>query len=167
MSEINDRIKELRLKMNMSQEEFGRRIGLSKSGISNIESGARGIRERHIKLICSTFNVNESWLKTGEDSINKLSISSKKIDSFSKFLKSIGYKITIEIPDESVTGHWEITEDDDKNIEEAWVVDNETPTITITKDKLSISFSEEGFQNFMASVENSVAFELFKANQNK
>ncbi len=51
---------------NMSQEELGERIGLSRSGISNIEKGKRALNDRHIKLICTEFNVNETWLRTGE-----------------------------------------------------------------------------------------------------
>ncbi len=63
---INDRFKELRKSLGISQEEFGKKIGLSKSGISNIESGTRNVTDKHIKLVCSEFPVNEEWLKTGE-----------------------------------------------------------------------------------------------------
>ena len=38
---INDRVKEVRKNLSLSQEEFGNKIGLSKSGISNIENGTR------------------------------------------------------------------------------------------------------------------------------
>lgn len=62
---INERFKELRNDLGLSQEELGNRIGLSKSGISNIESGARNVTNKHIKLICSEFSVNEDWLRTG------------------------------------------------------------------------------------------------------
>lgn len=63
---MNHRIKELRSKMlNLSQEQFGNKIGLSKSGISNIESGVRNVTDKHIKLICSEFGVREEWLRTG------------------------------------------------------------------------------------------------------
>lgn len=63
---INERVKEVRKRLNLSQEEFGNRIGLSKSGISNIEKGTRNVTSKHVKLICLTFDVNESWLMTGE-----------------------------------------------------------------------------------------------------
>lgn len=63
---MNDRIKYLRSQiLKLSQEEFGEKIGLSKSGISNIETGFRNVTEQHIKLICSEFNVSEHWLRTG------------------------------------------------------------------------------------------------------
>ena len=63
---MKERIIELRKRLKMSQTEFGKRIGLTTSGVSNIEVGFREINERHIKLILSAFpQVNESWLRTG------------------------------------------------------------------------------------------------------
>lgn len=63
---MNDRIKELRNKLGMSQEEFGSKIGLSKSGISSIENHQRAVTDKHVKLISFEFGVNEAWLRTGE-----------------------------------------------------------------------------------------------------
>lgn len=63
---INERVREVRKALNLSQEQFGERIGMVKSGISNIENGSRAVNERIIKLICSEFSVNEEWLRTGE-----------------------------------------------------------------------------------------------------
>lgn len=63
---MNNRIKKLREKLNLSQEEFGNAIGLTRSGVSNIENGLRSVSERHIKLLHSAFRVNENWLRTGE-----------------------------------------------------------------------------------------------------
>lgn len=66
---MNERFKQLRDLLKMSQEQFGGSIGLSKSGISNIENGSRNVTEKHVKLICSEFNVNENWLRTGDGEI--------------------------------------------------------------------------------------------------
>lgn len=63
---MNKRIKEIREALNLSQEEMGKAIGITRSGISNIESGQRSVSERHIKLLRSAYNVNEHWLRTGE-----------------------------------------------------------------------------------------------------
>lgn len=62
---MNERVKELRLKLGLTQEEFGEKIGLSKSGVSNIENGTRNVSERHIKLISKTFGVSEVWIRNG------------------------------------------------------------------------------------------------------
>lgn len=69
MKNVRSRVKELREYLNLSQESFGSSIGLSKSGISNIESGLRNVTEKHILLIKGAFNVNEEWLRTGEGSM--------------------------------------------------------------------------------------------------
>ena len=63
---MNNRFKQIREKLNLSQEEMGEAIGITRSGISNIESGKRSVSERHIKLLRSAYNVNEHWLRTGE-----------------------------------------------------------------------------------------------------
>ena len=65
MSDIGNRVKELRLSLGLTQEEFGEKIGLKKSGISNLENGTRNLSIRNIKLISKTFNVSELWLNSG------------------------------------------------------------------------------------------------------
>lgn len=63
---MNDRIIALRKALKLSQAEFGDKIGLTRSGISNVESGIRQVQERHIKLILSAFpQVSEDWLRSG------------------------------------------------------------------------------------------------------
>ncbi|WP_276951949.1 helix-turn-helix domain-containing protein [Acetatifactor muris] len=71
---MNERIKALREALDLSQEAFGKEIGLVKSSISNIENGSRSVTEKHIKLISTCFNVNENWLRTGAgDMFNPMS----------------------------------------------------------------------------------------------
>ncbi|QNK89058.1 helix-turn-helix transcriptional regulator [Sporosarcina sp. resist] len=66
MNDENRRFKELRGILQLNQEAFGDAMGLSKSGISNIENGIRKVTDQHVKLICGEFNVNEEWLRCGE-----------------------------------------------------------------------------------------------------
>lgn len=63
---MKERIRELRKHLNMTMDEFGARIGLSKAAISLIESGRNGARDQTIFAICREFGVNEQWLRTGE-----------------------------------------------------------------------------------------------------
>lgn len=62
---MNNRIKEIRKKAGLSQEEFGKRLSVTKTSISKIEAGINNPSDQTIKLICSEFNVNEEWLRTG------------------------------------------------------------------------------------------------------
>lgn len=63
---MKDRIIQLRKALNYTQGAFGEKIGLTGSGVSNIENGIREIQDRHIKLILAAFpNVSEEWLREG------------------------------------------------------------------------------------------------------
>lgn len=63
---MKNRIKELRKYLGMSGEVFGEKLGLTKQTISRLENGVNGITEQTVKLICQEFNVNETWLRTGD-----------------------------------------------------------------------------------------------------
>lgn len=63
---MHNRIKEVRKKAGLTQQEFADRLGISRSNIGNYESGSRAPIDAAIKLICSKFAVNEAWLRTGE-----------------------------------------------------------------------------------------------------
>lgn len=170
MTGVNDRIKELRIELKMTQEDFGNRIGLSKSGISNIENGARGIRERHIKLICSMFNVSEAWLKTGEGPIAKLAASSKQINNFINFLTSIDYKVELTAAPlfmSSSTNEEQLILDAEGAKEEATRQGNDQSNnwIILTKGKISVSFSISEFEDFINTISKAIEFEIFRTEQ--
>ena len=63
---MHERIKELRKNLNLTQDEFGERLGVVKSSISNIEKGRHSITDQMIKLMVKEFGVSENWLRTGE-----------------------------------------------------------------------------------------------------
>lgn len=64
---MNERLKEIRLSTNMSQEAFGKKIGIeSRAHISSLENGSRNITDRIVNDVCREFDVNEHWLRTGE-----------------------------------------------------------------------------------------------------
>lgn len=66
---MNSRIKEIRKSLNIFQKDFAEKIGLKQSSFSDIENGKAPVTERTIIAICSKFNVNEKWLRTGEGSM--------------------------------------------------------------------------------------------------
>lgn len=63
---MKDRIFSLRKQLKLSQTAFGVRIGLKKSAISKIESGAYAVTEQTLLSICREFHVSPEWLRTGE-----------------------------------------------------------------------------------------------------
>ena len=66
MKELKDRIKFVRTSKNLSQDEFGRIINLSRSQIAGYETGAKNVTDRAINDICREFKINEEWLRNGE-----------------------------------------------------------------------------------------------------
>lgn len=63
---MNERIKIIRKSLNLSQEEFGRRLGVSRSVVVNVELSRAEIKPLFIEHLCSMFSVNEAWLRTGD-----------------------------------------------------------------------------------------------------
>lgn len=63
---INQRIKQIRETMDLSQRNFSINLSLSHSYIAGVESGSIKVNARLIKLIIAEFGVNEAWLLTGK-----------------------------------------------------------------------------------------------------
>lgn len=75
MNTINDRFCKLRKTCKKNQEEWGLILGITRPGVSDIESGRRNVTEKHIRLLCvepidGKF-VNEDWLRTGDGDMFK------------------------------------------------------------------------------------------------
>lgn len=69
----------------MSQEEFGRHLGVSRDVVGNIEYDRLKRPEQKeplYKLICEKFNINEDWLKTGNGEMYVILSRSDKIADF-------------------------------------------------------------------------------------
>ena len=80
---INERFKAVRNALGKNQSEFAEALGFAQTGISMIESHKRDVSDRHIKAICSIFNISEHWLRTGE---GKMYVESEAslVDSLAK-----------------------------------------------------------------------------------
>ena len=63
---MNKRLKELRKALNMTQTEFAERLGAKQSTIATYEIGRNVPSDPIVHSICVAFNVNETWLRTGE-----------------------------------------------------------------------------------------------------
>lgn len=80
---MNKRIKEVRKFYNLTQAEFGKKIGVAGNTITNYESGNREPSNAVITLICKEFNVNEIWLRTGEGGTDNMFTQINPADRFS------------------------------------------------------------------------------------
>jgi len=64
---MNERLKELRKELGFkNQQEFADALNIKRGTIANYEIGRNEPIDAVITLICSKFNVNEEWLRTGE-----------------------------------------------------------------------------------------------------
>ena len=81
-STTNIRIKELRKnQLNLSQEKFGAKLGITKTAISRIEAGVNNVTERLLLSICREFNVREDWLRNGTGEIFEKMSGEEKVAS--------------------------------------------------------------------------------------
>ena len=60
-----ERVKCLRAILELSQEAFGNKLGVTKTAISRIEKAERSLTDQMAKAICREFNVNWAWLTEG------------------------------------------------------------------------------------------------------
>ena len=67
MNTINERFKILRKTCKKTQEEWGKVLGLTRSGITDIEAGRRNVTNQHLIMLSNwkEKRVNIDWLKTG------------------------------------------------------------------------------------------------------
>lgn len=64
---VNERFKKLRKALGLTQSEFGKILGLSTSGVSEIEAGRRKVTEQHLIMLSNYKEkiINIEWLRTG------------------------------------------------------------------------------------------------------
>lgn len=63
---IGQRLKEVRRQLKLPQVKFAAGISVSSGYIARMETEGIKINDRIIKLICSTYQVSEEWLRTGK-----------------------------------------------------------------------------------------------------
>ena len=61
-----ERVRDLRLRLKLTMEEFGKRLGIQKSAVSKIENGSVSLTDQNRIAICREFGVNEDWLRNGD-----------------------------------------------------------------------------------------------------
>jgi len=63
----NQRIREARKTLKMSQKDFANAICISNTYLADVENESRKANNRIIKLCSMVFGISETWLKDGKD----------------------------------------------------------------------------------------------------
>ena len=79
---MKNRIKQIRKENKLTQVEFGEKIGTKGNTITNYETGLRTPTDAVIHSICREFNVDETWLRTGEGEMFKKRTRNQEIMAF-------------------------------------------------------------------------------------
>ena len=85
---MNERFKEVRKTLGLTQSEFGKSLGISNTAISKSEKGENNVSESNIISICREFGVNEEWLRTGVGGEDNMFI---KLSAYDKAYNRFGY----------------------------------------------------------------------------
>ena len=80
---MNERIKQLRRELGLTQTKFAERIGLKQNSIALIESGKRNISDQAVLSICREFGVMENWIRYGDGPMYSPE-ASKELDALAK-----------------------------------------------------------------------------------
>ena len=70
---MKDRLREIRKSMTpkLSQERFGELLGITRTAYAKYEAGLVIPSDTFIQLLCTKFNIDEHWLRTGEGEMYK------------------------------------------------------------------------------------------------
>ncbi len=83
---INDRIKQLRKTLKLSQTDFGKNLGVSRDVINNLDRSAVEPKPLILEHICSVYNVNPDWLLHGT---GEMFVERDSGDEIADFLSSL------------------------------------------------------------------------------
>ena len=62
---MNERFKELRSILSITQQDFAEKLGLSRNFVAQIEMGTKVPSDRTVRDVCHVFKVNYTWLVHG------------------------------------------------------------------------------------------------------
>lgn len=84
---LKNRLCFIRKKLNLTQEEFGDKFNLKKDMVEKYEKGICYPSEQIIKAICFCFNVNKTWLCTGEGGEENMFCSTEEYEFYKNIEK--------------------------------------------------------------------------------
>ncbi len=84
---MKTRLRSLRKTLKLTQKEFAESLKISRNNIAGYESGTRNPSEAVISLICSTFHVNEDWLRFGTGEMFIVQDRRELLESFAESME--------------------------------------------------------------------------------
>lgn len=75
--DISKRVIYIRKNSNLTQSEFGKKLGVSRDVIFNIENNRAKPKELFLEHLCDIFNVNKEWLFNGKGEIYCTKVQNK------------------------------------------------------------------------------------------
>ena len=102
---IGERVRKLRKTLDLTQREFGERINLKSNSVALIEGG-RNTSDQTIASICREFNVNETWLRTGEGEMF-IPAPTSELEALASRYPTMTHETYVLVePSESKPGHY-------------------------------------------------------------
>lgn len=154
IKEENQRIHEIRTTLNLTLEKFGKRLGVTKVAISNIEKGNRNLTEQMRKAICREYSVNELWLTSGQGEMF-IADTVKHLETIENYFKSLGFSIKYQV------SHWHYENPDEPDPLKKIQVPDETEYI-LTKDGKSAVFTPEEFNELQKRAKETIEGIFYK-----
>lgn len=68
---IRERIKEIRKYYKLNQDDFGKKLGITRSVVVNLELGRAPIKDILIDHMCDIYSINKDWLLSGKGNMLK------------------------------------------------------------------------------------------------
>lgn len=66
MSTTNERLKEIRKELGITQKEFADTLGITQGSYSLYESQSRTLKDYMLKSLAERYGINPNWISTGE-----------------------------------------------------------------------------------------------------
>lgn len=112
---MHNRIKEIRASKGMNQADFAKSLGIGQSTLGMLEVGKRDILDRHIKVICSVYNVNEDWLRNGRGQMF--------IETDDDIIRELVNEYQLDIIDRKIIEHYLKLDEDSRSKIKEYIMD--------------------------------------------
>lgn len=85
---MDERLKQLRKSLNLTQQEFADKLKIKRNTIAKYETGRGEPIDAVVSLICEKFNVSEKWLRTGE---GDMFVKMSRDEELTKFFGEVSF----------------------------------------------------------------------------